>query len=163
MEETQTVIKYLKPSSHYGILPYMEGISKLKGTQFEFSALLIVIAIEIFWRITGTVEIIEIYGENHELFFAWSLRALYFVLIGWYGTKRLSYDYKKMAAIGFYRGGFMGIVIGLFELIWYHNVNAFIFLIALPWQTMFVGYVLVGLVGYVLSLRKEEKKEYLQK
>ena len=57
----------------------------------------------------------------------------------------------------------MGIVIGLFELIWYHNVNAFIFLLALPWQTMFVGYIVVGLTAYFVSLWKEEKKKYLQK
>lgn len=141
----------------------MEGISKLRVTQFEFSVLLIVIGTEIFWRITGNAEIIKLYGGNHEFLFPWTLRILYFIAIGLYSIRKFSSSYKQVALIGLYRGVFLGIVIGLFELIWYHNVNAFIFLLALPWQTMFVGYIVVGLTAYFVSLWKEEKSEYLQK
>lgn len=140
----------------------MGAISKLKGTRFEFSIFLIVVAVEILWRLNGSLELIKFFGDSYEFIFPWSLRAIFFVIVGWFCMKKNPQKPFAVATIGLYRGAALGILIGLFELIWYHNINAFIFLLALPWQTMFVGFIVSGVTAYIMSIWKEEKREYLK-
>ena len=141
----------------------MKGNSKFRGTNTEFYILIFFLVLEILWRLQGSVLLDAIFENYENLPYTWILRGIYFAIIGWFGVKRLSAKPIDIAVVGIYRGAILGIVIGFFELIWYHNVNAFIFLLALPWQTMFAGFIVSGMTAYIVSLWKQERKDYLKK
>lgn len=133
-----------------------------QGLKNEKIILLVALGIEITWRITGEQPVLKMLGDAHTLIFPWVIRVIYFIALGWLLSKNTLCSSKQAAMIGLYRGVALGIVIGLFELVWYHNINAFIFLLALPWQTLAAGYVLVGVTSYIISLWKQERKDYLK-
>lgn len=119
--------------------------------------LVIVLTIELFWRITRGHIILGWIGSDYYLSLPWILRVVFFIYIGRLVVRSQAKQWLAGVVAGAMSGFIIGIVIGLSQLIWQPNLETFLDLLALPWQTLAVGAFISGsVVAFMINWQKEK-------
>lgn len=119
--------------------------------------LFLVLIIELLWRILGGHVIFGWFGGSHYLSLPWVLRISLFIYLGWFVVFRQRRGWREAVFVGSIAGIIIGFVIGIFSLIWYHDVKSFLDFIALPWQTFILGALVTSITAAFLKNWKMER------
>jgi hypothetical protein len=131
-------------------------------TQGSIPILLVVVGIDIIWTIAGKPSLVNFLGDDTAYLFPWIIRIVGFISVGWlfgYRHNDTPWNAAKAGALG---GLSIGLIIGLFEVMWYHNLNALLLMLALPWQTLLMGMLVSWGSAHIFSTWAHENNDYLK-